>query len=57
MATTFDRAVADAFRDIKEGFQGKDIDRSVKEEVNKDIDRIIDHHENRKPWPITNGVA
>ena len=59
----FGRAVADIYRDLQkhvqsipvntpEASQSNGIDRSVKEQVIGDIDRMIDHHEGRKPFPV-----
>ncbi len=58
----FGKDIADVYRGIKEDFskkesvgdQNKQIDRSVREQVNSDIDSLIEKHENRKPFPIIN---
>lgn len=61
----FGRAVADEFRGIREAVEARPvkppegeaqpvggIDRSVKEQVISDIDRAIEHHESRVPFPV-----
>jgi hypothetical protein len=58
----FGRAVANEFRVLKETVNSKPVntsetgapngmDRSVKEQVISDIDRVIEYHEQRKPFP------
>lgn len=58
----FGKAVAEAFRQVKEDFTQRHsvrqpdgtehaIDRQVREQVNGDLDKLIDKHEGMKSFP------
>ncbi len=44
----FGEAVSEVYKEVKEFVEKKELDKSVKEQVNSDVDNLIENYEKKK---------